>query len=347
MTSHSLPQQDLDLILERTPDLWEELRGQRIFLTGGTGFFGVWLLESLLAADRTHRLGVHVAVLTRDVEGFRSRCPHLCVHPGLSLLQGDVRNFQFPEGEYRYVIHAATDTWARPGGGGAADWLTSILVGTDRVLRFAVTHGTEKLLLTSSGAVYGAQPPTIRNIPESYLGAPDPLSAGALYGEGKRAAEALCVAYASQYGLACKIARCFAFAGPLLPLDKHFAIGNFIRDVLEGRDISINGDGSPRRSYMYAADLARWLWTILLRAPSSVAFNVGSAESVSILELAEKVKAVLGSSCQIRVAQEHRPGTALLQYVPDVDKAALELGLRCEISLEESIRKTAEWNSHR
>lgn len=342
-----LPITDLAFTLERTRELWEELRGQRIFITGGTGFFGVWLLESLFHANRVEGLSLRATVLTRNPEAFRQARPHLALDPAITLLGGDVRNFPFPDGEFKYVIHAATETYAREGSGGTVSLLGSILDGTERLLQFAACHGAEKLLLTSSGAVYGPQPEQLTHLGESYPGAPDPLRAISAYAEGKRAAEALCIAYGEQYGIACKIARCFAFVGPLLPLDAHFAIGNFIRDAMRGEAICVNGDGTPRRSYMYAADLAVWLWTLLFRAPAKEAFNVGSPQSVSILELANTVRDAIGSKAEVRVAKAAVPGAPLQQYVPETRKAEMVLGLRCEVSLADAIRRTAAWHGWR
>jgi nucleoside-diphosphate-sugar epimerase len=335
---------DLDLIVSSTMDLWAELRGQRLFLTGGTGFFGCWLVESFCHANRTLRLDAAITILTRNPKAFAEKCPHLSADPAVSLLAGDVRTFTYPAGQFAFVIHAATEARARQAAEAPLEMLSTIIEGTERTLEFAATHGTRKFLLTSSGAVYGRQPGELTHVPETYPGAPDPLNPASVYAEGKRAAELLCAIFREKSGLECKIARCWAFCGPHLPLDEHFAIGNFIGDVLAGRPISIQGDGTPRRSYLYAADLAVWLWTMLFRGPLLTPINVGSDHDVSILELAQTVAATLNSETEIRVARRTVPGAIPSRYVPNVDRARELLGLRETVSLEESIRRTAEWN---
>jgi len=251
------------------------MRNKRIFITGGTGFFGCWLLESFSCMNRQLNLNAQATVLTRDPSAFAMKCPHLAADPALVFLAGDVRDFSFPEGEFHYVIHAATEASARQAAEKPLDMLTTIIDGTARVLHFAQTHGTRKLLLTSSGAVYGKQPASLTHVPEDYLGGPDPLDPASVYAEGKRISEQMCALQSMHSSIEIKIARCFAFVGPHLPLDTHFAIGNFIGDVLAGRPIRINGDGTPKRSYLYASDLAIWLWTMLFRAPHLTAVMLG------------------------------------------------------------------------
>jgi nucleoside-diphosphate-sugar epimerase len=339
-----LAREDLDLILAMTGQLWDEMRGQRIFLTGGTGFFGIWLVESFCSINRALGLGAEVTVLTRNPEVFAQKCPYLVSDPTVILHTGDVRSFTFPDGEYRYVIHAATESWPRQAAMEPLELLSTAIDGTERTLEFAATHGTERFLLTSSGAVYGKQPDDLTHCPETYTGAPDPLTPASVYAEGKRVAELLCAVYQEQTQLECTIARCWAFCGAHLPLDRHFAIGNFIGDVLAGRAIQIQGDGTPRRSYLYAADLVIWLWTILFRAPSLVPINVGSARDVSILELAQVVAATLRPETQIVVARKADPDAAPARYVPAIDRAEKLLSLRETITLEDAIRRTAAWH---
>ncbi|ADW67264.1 NAD-dependent epimerase/dehydratase family protein [Granulicella tundricola] len=342
MAAKPIAQDDLDHILAATRPLWEQMRGERIFITGGTGFFGCWLLESFCHANRSLDLKACATVLTRSPEVFRAKLPHVTDDSAITLHEGDVRDFEFPEGEFRFLIHAATEASAKQANEAPLEMLSTILAGTQRTLEFAASHGTRKLLLTSSGAVYGKQPSNLTHVPESYTGAPNSLDPASVYAEGKRASELMCALHAKATGMECKIARCFAFCGPHLPLNAHFAIGNFIRDVLAGRTIQMGGDGTPRRSYLYASDLMIWLWTILLEAPSLVPFNVGSDEALSILELAHAVIRALNSNVAVQVAKEAMGGGAVARYVPQVDRAA-ELGLRQTVGLEEAIRRTAAW----
>jgi dTDP-glucose 4,6-dehydratase len=339
---------DLDLVLAQTQDLWEEMRGQRVFITGGTGFFGCWLVESFCHVNRALELGARATVLTRDPARFAAKCPHLAGDSAITLHAGDVRDYKFPLGEFRFVIHAATEASGKQT---AEELLSTILAGTERTLKFTGQCGARKFLLTSSGAVYGRQPAEISHLPETYECAPDSLDAANVYAEGKRAAEQICVLHqkaAAARGIEfeAKIARCWVFCGPHLPLDAHFAIGNFIGDVLAGRAISIAGDGTPRRSYLYAADLAVWLWTILFRASALLPINVGSGRDVSIRELADVVAATLAPGTQIHVAKQAVPGASPTRYVPSVERAERLLGLRETVGLEEAIRRTAAWHGY-
>ena len=336
---------DLKHVLAHTEGLWQNLRGQRVFITGGTGFFGCWLLESFVWANDTLELNASITVLTRDQEAFRHKARHLACHPAIRFCEGDVRTFTFPEGTFSHVIHAATDASAALNRNDPLTMLDTIVGGTKRTLEFARHCGAVRFLLTSSGAVYGPQPSDVRYIPEEHAGAPDPVESASAYSEGKRVAETMCAACAVQHGLETAIARCFAFVGPYLPLDAHFAAGNFIRDALRGGPIRVNGDGTPYRSYLYAADLAIWLWTILFRGEPMRPFNVGSASELTIEELAQVVGHSVTPPVPVVVARKPIPGTAPSRYVPAVDRAQTELGLRAHVSLPDAIARTIRWHS--
>ena len=332
--------EDLDHILAQTSGLWEELRGQKIFITGATGFFGCWLLESFAWANEKLDLKAEVVALTRNREAFQVKAPHLASHPAIRFQIGDVRNFQFPVEKFAFVIHAATEASVKLNEENPRLMFDTIVEGTRHTLDFATRCGAKKFLLTSSGAVYGPQPPELTHVSEDFAGEPTKSA----YAEGKRAAEELCLRSAGQHGIETKIARCFAFVGPYLPLDGHFAIGNFVRDALRGGPIQVNGDGTPFRSYLYAADLAIWLWTILLRGKSGRPYNVGSARDLPISAIAQAVSAAFENKPAISIAKKPIAGKPPERYVPSVKRAEDELQLRETISLESAIAKTADWN---
>jgi nucleoside-diphosphate-sugar epimerase len=343
----SLLSEDLDHVLAHTLGLWGELRGGRLFLTGGTGFFGTWLLESFAWANDALHLGAQAVVLSRDSDAFCRKAPHLADHPAVSFHRGDVRDFEFPSGAFSHVIHAATQSGTSASCESPLVMIDTIIEGTRRTLEFTRHCGARKFLLTSSGAVYGRQPPGMSHIPEDYAGAPDPMGPGSDYGHAKRLAEHLCFQYAQRYGIEAKIARGFNFVGPHLPLDAHFAIGNFIGDALAGRPIVVRGDGTPYRSYLYAADLAVWLWTILYRGASCRPYNVGSEEAISIGDLARRIAAVLRRSTAVRFGESPVSGKRAESYVPQTRRARSELGLGQRIPLHEAVERTARWHVER
>jgi dTDP-glucose 4,6-dehydratase len=336
-------EEDFNHILAHTCELWEELRGQKIFITGGTGFFGCWLLDSFSWANEKLNLNAAALVLTRDLKTFREKAPHLTENQAIKFHIGDVQSFEFPKNEFSHIIHAATTSSVTLNQEDPLQMFDTINEGTRRTLDFARFCGAKKFLLTSSGAVYGRQPPEITHIPEDYQGAPDPMDPSSAYGEGKRAAEFLCTIYAKQYGLETKIARCFAFVGPHLPLERHFAIGNFIYDGLNGRIINVKGDGTPFRSYLYTADLAIWLWTILFKGQSCVPYNVGSERDISIAKLAQIVSQAFKHKPDVRIVQIANPKKLPERYVPSVEKAKRELKLDEWIDLNVAIKRTINW----
>lgn len=338
MSAPPLRAVELDGVLEGMGDAIEAYRGKRVFVTGGTGFFGRWLLESLSHANRRAGLQLKVVVLTRDPAAFVARAPHLGNDPAIELHPGDLRSFTPPAGAFDYVLHAAASSDARSYATDPLGMLDTLITGTRRVVEFATARGVERLLFVSSGAVYGTQPPDLERIAEDSTGAPDPLQIGSIYAHGKRVAEHICALAAERGSLAIPIARCFAFVGPHLPLDAHFAIGNFIRDALAGGPIRVAGDGTPYRSYLYASDMACWLLTMLVRGQSRRAYNVGSGEPIRIDALAREVALQVGA--EVVVARAPVEGVRPARYVPDVTRAQRELCLCVRVPLPAAIAAT-------
>jgi nucleoside-diphosphate-sugar epimerase len=340
-----LPADDLEHVLAHTRDLWTEARGRRIFLTGGTGFFGPWLVETFAHANDQLKLGAQLVVLTRDPDGARRRLPHLARLSGVTLHGGDVRELEQPAGTFDFVIHGAAESSQQGHVGDHRHMFDTIVDGTRQTLGVARAAGALRYLLLSSGAVYGRQPADVSHVGEAYPGAPDLSDARSAYGEGKRAAEVLAAVEAEEWGLSVRVARCFAFVGPHLPLDIHFAIGNFIRDAMKGGPIRIRGDGTAVRSYLYMADLAIWLWTLVLHPSAAGAYNVGSEEPLSILQTARAVAGVCAPNAPIEVQTKPDAGAVPHRYVPGTARARAELGLVQRVEVRDAIERTYRWHS--
>lgn len=325
----------------------EDLRGARLFITGGTGFVGRWLLEYLTRIEDRHSLGLQATVLTRDRAAV-ARAHHgvdgLLAHPAIRFVEGDVRTFDYPAGSFTHVIHGAhTSARATFNREDPLIQFDTASAGARHVLDFALRCGARRFLMLSSGSVYGPPPADMARIREDFTGAPLPQDIGAALNHGKRAAELQCAYYRQRYGLETVVARCFSFIGPGLPLDIHYAIGNFIRDALWGDEIVVHGDGSPIRSYLDVADLLVWLFTMLTRAPSGEVYNVGSDIPISILGLATRVRDLLAPGKPVRVLGRDGVSVGRNVYVPDIGHARKALGLEVWTPLDDSIRLTARY----
>lgn len=334
---------DLEDIERGAAAVWPSLQGARIFMTGGTGFIGCWLLEALRHADMKRGLGLHVTVLTRDPDAFRAKAAHLASYPGFRFATGDVSTFEFDGGGYTHLIHAATEASAELNDTNPLKMFDTIVEGTRRVLDFAARKKIERVLFLSSGAIYGNQPWEMKGVGEDWRGGPDCTDPKNTYAEAKRAAEMLCGIYQKQFGLEVATARIFALLGPYLSLGIHFAAGNFILDAMQGRPIVVKGNGQPVRSYLYTSDLTVWLLHLLVRAHPGRAYNVGSDEGVSIAELAERTAKLLAKG-EFEILGAPDPGWNTGRYVPRTDLVSQDLGLYRTVSLDEAILRTARWN---
>jgi nucleoside-diphosphate-sugar epimerase len=278
-------------------------------------------------------------VLSRNPQGFLLNWPQFKDEPSLTFIEGDVRYFKYPSGKYDFIIHAATEASSTLRQKNPAEMNAVIVEGTRWVLDFALKAEASRLMMISSGAVYGPQPVEMRHVPENYIGVPLTV-----YGKAKLQAEEIAVEAGDRNRFNVLLPRCFTFVGPYLNLDIHFAIGNFIRDCLENRPITIKGDGIPLRSYLYAADLVEWLWVILLEGTHARAYNVGSPDEINIRDLAHRVRDCAGTSNPIEILKEAVSATRPARYVPSIERASLELNLKPRYLLDESITRTLAWH---
>jgi len=321
-------------------------RPMNLLLTGGTGFFGKALLRHRLAAaaaSAAEAAEFSIIVLSRDPERFQAAYPELSALPGLAFHMGDIQDrASLPWGQrFSHILHAATDSTFGP-------QLTplqrfdQILAGTTNILDLALATGARRFLLTSSGGIYGPQPDDLEAFPEDWAGSPPLAEPATAYSQAKRAAEHLCALYREAHGLETVIARCFAFVGPDLPLDVHFAIGNFIRDALTAEAITVDGDGTPLRTYLDQRDLAAWLWTLLLDGKDGETYNVGSDQVISIAELAHLVRDLVAPGKPVRILGTPQPAAARNRYVPQIEKIKAMHRLSITVPLDQAILNTVQ-----
>ena len=340
--SPSYPAPHLPAIQGRLTQLLQHLDasaldGKTLFITGGTGFFGYWLLSLLdLLQQRGHRF--QVRLLSRDPQRFRTAAPFLASRPWIEFITGDARHFTDPR-PADWLIHAATDTHAQAHTRPLAI-MDDVLLGTRNTLEQALAQGVKRALFVSSGAVYGPAARSASHTAESTplqrsLEQPDP------YGEAKATAELWSQHFGQTHGLCIPVARCFAFVGAGLDLHGHFAIGNFIRDGLAGQGVRVQGDGTPLRSYLYGADLAVWLLQMLMHGAHGRAYNVGSDQAITIEQLAHAVNRQLSPDQAVTLARQPVDNPLRSCYVPAIDRARQELGLDVWTPLSQAIAGTA------
>jgi dTDP-glucose 4,6-dehydratase len=335
---NKVTEEDFDLIYSHTKKLWDKLSNSTIFITGATGFFGKCLLKNFLYANSKLNLNIKIVALSRNPAGFILNYPEFN-NSSIIYIKGDVKDFEFPEQNIDHIIHAATDVNMKLIIDEPLTIYDTIVDGTKHVLEFAKQKKIRSVLYISSGAIYGKQPHALTHVTEEFIGSPDINASDVSYGEGKRVAEILCHVYNKQHGVNTKIARCYSFVGSYLPLDGHFAIGNFIQDVINNKQIKIQGDGSPYRAYLYTADLVIWLLTILLEGKNCYPYNVGSDEAINLEDLANTINTFSKEKLKIEIMKAKTDAPAS-RYVPSIERAKDELGLKVYTNLKEAIDKT-------
>jgi nucleoside-diphosphate-sugar epimerase len=304
------------------------LTGRTILLTGATGFVGGWLLAAIeWINQRTHEpIRVHAV----------ARHPTSYVADWLSWTRCDVRELPHSvRGDF--VIHAALPSTSTPSGGAAALLLAAV-DGTRGVLDNATRACTERVLVLSSGAVYGGPHHTPINEAD-FIGI-DPAQPGSEYAIGKLAAESLAAAYRRDSGLDVRIGRLFTCIGTGYRAHEHLAHVSLLADARAGRPIQLRSAGRAVRSYLYGADLAIWLLAMLSReAPT--AMNIGSDRPLSVLEFARIVASSAGrSATDVHVGAERDSVPARAYFVPDISLARSTLGLDAWTSVDDAVRRT-------
>ena len=340
----NLPQEDLLEISSHSNSL-SNFHDKSFLITGGTGFIGKWLVASLNSLNTHNDANISITILTRDKKSFIDKHNDIKNIKNLYFVESDVRNLdqlKYEGKEFDYIVIGAND--ATYDFSLHAFNLTNTLInGTKKILDKFVSIKTQSILHLSSGAVYGDISDFQDGVEEWSHANFDINNIGSMYGLSKILVESVLNEFGKNNNIKIINARCFAFSGPYLPIDKHFAFGNFIKNALENKNIIISGDGSPVRSYLYPTDLVNFLFKLFRAKNDNIAVNVGSSEAITIKDLAYKIQDVLNVSKDviIETCNVNHPEKSNF-YIPNVNKAN-KLGLIENISLKNSIIKTYDF----
>lgn len=306
----------------------------KLFITGGTGFFGKAIIKYF--QDNNLHKDLEITLLTRNKTNFLSSNSFITDFEKIEIIEGDIlKPESLPKINFDYILHAATDSTIGPELP-ILDRSKQIVEGTQNILEWSIKLKVKKFLYVSSGGVYGKiDKPAV----ESQNTIQCIANIDNTYSISKLFSEHLCYLYGKTHNMNFSIIRCFSFIGEDLPLNKHFAIGNFILDVKDRDFIEIKGDGSPVRSFMDQRDLANWIFSILKNGSNREIYNVGSDEEISIYDLAKLISNLSKTKKSVIVRGEIVEGQSKGRdyYVPNIEKAKDILGLRLSYTLKDSI----------
>ena len=327
------------------PDVRKKLGLPRIAVTGGTGFLGTWIAETIAALNDEYDLKISLDLYARNTSEWEKKYPHLSGRADIRLHSQDVRSpFEF-QSETNFVIHAAGIPDNRVHSSDPLRVVQTTVEGINNALDAAIQlNNLIRFVNVSSGLVSGTP------------NRPGPLSEGDsfsipsgqlhfAYVDAKRSAESIAAIYRSQFRIPVCTIRPFTFIGPYQSLDRPWAVNSFLGDALTGRDIRIHGDGSARRSYLYGSDAAWWTLAVLVNGVDGAIYNVGSSEVIGHMELAQLICEKMTSKSGIASNTAPTKQAQRDELYPNVTHTQSALGVIQTRSLEQAIDRTWRWFS--
>jgi UDP-glucuronate decarboxylase len=300
---------------------------KRILITGGAGFLGSHLSDSLLEK------GADVVCVDNFFSGFKDNIRNLFSHPYFELIRHDIIHPLFLEVDQIY--HLACPASPIHYQLNAIKTVKTNVMGTINMLGLA-KRIKARILLASSSEIYGDA--TVHPQPESYWGNVNPIGIRACYDEGKRVAETLMMDYHRQNKVDIKIARIFNTYGPRMAVNDGRAISNFIIQALRGKPLTVYGDGSQTRSFCYVSDLIQGLLALMGSEDFTGPVNLGNPEEHTILEVAEKVIKLTKSTSKI--VFKPLPADDPVRRRPNISLAKKKLSWTPCVKLDEGLEKT-------
>jgi dTDP-glucose 4,6-dehydratase len=307
------------------------MSSRRVVVTGGAGFLGSHLCETLLAR------GDQVVAIDNLATGRLSNIEHLFGSDGFTFVRHDVSSYVWVPGPVDAVLHLASPASPKDYLDMPIQTLKVGSLGTHNTLGLAKDKGA-RFLLASTSEVYGD--PQVHPQPESYWGHVNPVGPRGVYDEAKRFAEAMAMAYHRTHGVEVCIARIFNTFGPRLRPGDGRVVSNFLVQALQGDPLTLYGDGSQTRSFCYVDDLIRGLLA-LLDAGETGPVNIGNPVEHTVRQLAEIILEVTGSSSSLVL--EPLPVDDPTQRRPDITLARRLLRWEPAVELSDGLTRTAEW----
>ena len=334
-----LPLGDLEEIVRRSANLTSELRESKIVITGSTGFVGTWLTSSLITLDKTHNLGMEFFLPVRNKDHAKNRILNFS-DSRVNFIEIDyLTDSNLPKIEASHIVFASTPS--QPSTGGDEDLLVEKVSKNsfNSLVEVAKNQKIPPIFCNlSSGAVYGKKQLNQGIVKEQNL----PLDARTRdlndYGKIKIELELEIEKLTALGQIRGANPRLFAFAGPGISLEAHFAIGNFMNNALKGEEILIKGNPKTQRSYLYPTDLIVWLLNLLVN-PTINPTHVGSENLVSVLNLAHKISDIF-SAPGVSLGDELAESSI---YIPETSKTREYLNVSEEVSLDESLIRWKNW----
>jgi UDP-glucuronate decarboxylase len=351
--------QDLDYIADNLREELSRMAGKNLLITGGAGFLGYYLVQAVLHFNSRADAGSKIQITVYD--NFRRGAPTWLValenDPNLRLERRDmIEPLPANMGDFQFIIHAAgiaSPTYYRKY---PLQTIDANINGLRNLLDYSVRQAdlgsaVEGILFFSSSEIYGDPEPKAIPTTEDYRGNVSCTGPRACYDESKRFGETLCVTFARQYGIAVKIARPFNNYGPGLKITDGRVLPDFARDVLNGNDIVMHSDGSPMRTFCYAADAITGYYKVLVKGHPGEAYNIGiERPEISMAQLADRVIATAHELFGYR-GKLVRKASAELDYLVDnpnrrcpvIEKARSHVGYNPSILIDEGLRRSLIW----
>lgn len=319
---------------------FEQLRGRSVAITGATGLVGGYLARALQEISRTHGLDLRLILLCRSPKEARARLEDMMP---CALQTYDARKPLEAPLEVNYIVHAASNAHPLAFSSDPVGTMQANILGTMHLLEQA-RHSGGRVMLISTGEIYGEDSSLADGFDETHFGSVDPMNPRACYPESKRAAETLCAAYARQYGVDALAARLTYVYGGLISPRNSRADAQFLRNALRGEDIVLKSAGNQLRSYCYAADATSALVTLLLRGQAATAYNVANPHcAVTIRQYAQTLAELAGVRLRFELPPEaERQGYSAVSRAVLKAQRLMDLGWRAQYDLREGLRRTLE-----